>query len=137
MNTFKDLLFKKSYTSLKDDLIEDLINPLLGTAVLYDRAVGFFSSSWLREVSSGLSKFASNGGKARIVTSLKLSSDDWDAIKNGLIEEVINRQVFITIEELKKALEIETLSTLSWMVANEVLIFRDRKSTRLNSSHRT
>ncbi len=124
MNTFKDLLFKKSYTSLKDDLIEDLINPLLGTAVLYDRAVGFFSSSWLREVSSGLSKFASNGGKARIVTSLKLSSDDWDAIKNGLIEEVINRQVFITIEELKKALEIETLSTLSWMVANEVLIFR-------------
>ncbi len=120
---------KKTYSSIDDNLIDDLIVPVLSRSVKYDRAVGFFSSSWLKEVAKGLAIFARFGGKARIVTSVKLSDQDWKAIQDGQnpemhIQTVIDKQVFNTIQELTEAIEIETLATLSWMIAQNILEFR-------------
>src|SRR5574344_1450798 len=102
---FKDLNIKKTYSSIDDNITNDLIIPILSKAKKYDRAVGFFSSSWLKEVASGLAIFAQNGGKARIVTSIKISDEDWQAIQNGNLSEdeitkLIDKQVFGAIDEL-------------------------------------
>jgi hypothetical protein len=45
--------------------------------------VGYFSSGWLREASSGIASFAENGGRARWITSSILYEEDWDAIVKG------------------------------------------------------
>ena len=39
---FKDIAIKNEYRSLIDDVVKDFYIPLLGDAVLYQRAVGFF-----------------------------------------------------------------------------------------------
>ncbi len=128
MDDFKSFSFQRTYSSLHYDLVKELTNPLLKKAKKYDRAVGFFSSSWLREVSNGLANFAGNGGTARIVTSVQLSADDWDAIKKGHEEEeikkVITFQVKNAIAQLEQAIENDTLATLSWMIKEGILQFR-------------
>lgn len=126
---FKDLNIKKTYSSIDDNITNDLIIPILSKAKKYDRAVGFFSSSWLKEVASGLAIFAQNGGKARIVTSIKISDEDWQAIQNGNLSEdeitkLIDKQVFGAIDELTSYIETKTLATLSWMISQEILEFR-------------
>ena len=64
---FQDLTIKKEYRSLLDNVAKDFYIPLLSCATKYQRAVGFFSSSCLVEISKGISELAKNGGKIREV----------------------------------------------------------------------
>lgn len=127
MRNFKDLNLKLSYSSLDSDLMKDLINPILEKSERYDRAVGFFSSTWLKEAATGLSNFACNNGKARIITSIQLSEEDWKSIEDGqqkIVDNIITNSIFSVVEELKNALEYKTLDILSLMVSNNILDFK-------------
>lgn len=129
MTEYRDLDLKRTYTTLNTNIMKDIVDEILKTTVSYDRGVGFFSSSWLKEVAEGLSYFIVNGGKARILTSIHLSQDDWNAIKtsedeNKTIESLINYKVLETTEELKKALEEKTLAILSFLIKEGYLEFR-------------
>ena len=50
----RDIPIKNEYRSLIDDVVKDFYVPLLGNAVLYQRAVGFFSSSALTMIAKGI-----------------------------------------------------------------------------------
>ena len=67
--SLKDHRIKSEYRSLIDHVVQDFYIPLLSEAVLYCRAVGFFSSSSLIEVSKGLGALAKRGGTIRLVAS--------------------------------------------------------------------
>lgn len=41
---FTKLELKKAYRSFRDDFVKDFLKPVLSQSVLYQRAVGFFSS---------------------------------------------------------------------------------------------
>ena len=45
--SFLDLTLKPEYRSRLDDVVNDFYTPVLNEAVMYKRAVGFFSSSCL------------------------------------------------------------------------------------------
>lgn len=79
----KDVELKKEYRSLLDNVVQDFYIPLLKDATLYQRAVGFFSSSSLVEISKGIAAMAEAGGKIQIVASPYLSDEDIEAIKKG------------------------------------------------------
>lgn len=114
-------------TTSTEDLAELFYEPALALAVRYDRGVGFFSSGWLRMVSSGLTQFAANGGQARIITSPILDPRDWEALQRGdaartnptLLDGIIKN-----IDDLADTLEKHTLSALAWMVADNILNFK-------------
>jgi len=109
------------------DLIQDFFVPALVRAVRYDRAVGFFSSGWLRMAAQGMARFAANGGRARWVTSPILSEADWEALQTGSaarIDPVLRDALARNIADLAESLEKETLSALAWMVADEILTFK-------------
>ena len=55
----KDHKVKSEYRSLIDNVVQDFYIPLLKEAVLYRRAVGFFSSCSLVEISKGIAQMAS------------------------------------------------------------------------------
>jgi hypothetical protein len=55
----------------------------LSRSIAYDRGVGYFTSNWLRLAATGLAQLAANGGKARIIASPKLDSDDCAALNQG------------------------------------------------------
>ena len=52
--SFREIDIKSEYRSLIDDVVNDFYVPLLRQAVLYQRAVGFFSSSALVSLSKGI-----------------------------------------------------------------------------------
>ena len=60
---------KTEYRSLIDNVVQDFYVPLLHDAVSYKRAVGFFSSTSLIEISKGIAEMARHGGKIKIVAS--------------------------------------------------------------------
>ena len=96
----KDTL-KESYRT-PDNIVQDFYIPLLSNAKKYDRAVGFFSSSILIELSRGLINLVHNGGKMRLITSPKLQEEDIKAIKDGYNKrEIINKAIMREWKEPK------------------------------------
>jgi len=92
---FKNIIIKNEYRSPDDNVINDFYIPLLKNAVLYKRAVGFFSSSSLIEITKGISGLVKNNGRIQIVASPELSKDDIEAIDKGydLREEIFKTSV--------------------------------------------
>ena len=80
---FKDLTLKKEYRSLLDGVVKEFYIPILGESIIYKRAVGFFSSSALIELSRGICGLIRNGGKIQLVASPRLSAEDISAIEDG------------------------------------------------------
>lgn len=81
---FKDLQnIKQVYNSLSDEIITDFYIPCLERAVVYKRAVGYFSSNILLQISKGLGAFADHHGKMKLLVSPKLEKEDYEAIKKG------------------------------------------------------
>lgn len=120
----KDHVVKSEYRSLIDNVVQDFYIPLLGEAVSYKRAVGFFSSSSLVEISKGIAEMASEGGKIQIVASPYLSDDDIEAIKKGYEDRdrVIEKALISQIEdEPTDYYSIERLNLLASLIANGVM----------------
>lgn len=61
----------------------EFYNRVLPLCKNYSRAVGFFSSTSLIEISRGICSMICNGGKMRLITSPRLSAEDIDAIEKG------------------------------------------------------
>ena len=111
---------KKSYRT-PDNIVGDFYIPLLSRAKFYDRAVGFFSSSILIELSRGLIKLIKNGGKMRLITSPNLSEEDIEAIDNGYasrdeILKKVERAIMQEWKEPKNHIEEERLNFLSHLI---------------------
>lgn len=109
------------------DLIRDFFVPGLAHAVHYDRAVGFFSSAWLRIAAEGMIPFAAKGGRARWITSPVLDGSDWEALQQGVSardDPVVRAALERTLDDLPALFGTETLSALAWLVADGILGFR-------------
>ena len=121
--SFIDLEVKQEYRSLLDNVIKDFYIPVLKQAVLYKRAVGFFSSSALVEMSAGICGLVKNGGKIQLIASPKLSAEDVAAINEGLrrrddvIEEALIRELAAPTGSQAAA----RLNLLSNLIASGVL----------------
>lgn len=115
---FPELGLKETYDSDEDDILEDFYVPVLSHAVRYDRLAGFFSSGSLAAAAKGMAKFLQNGGQMRLVTSVQLSREDHDAIKNGLAnpDEVISSMMRKELE-LADSLQQSCVEGLAWMIA--------------------
>lgn len=116
----KDTL-KESYRT-PDNIVEDFYIPLLSNAKKYDRAVGFFSSSVLIELSKGLINLVKNDGKMRLITSPKLQEQDIQAMKDGYDKrEIIDKAIMREWKEPKNYIEEERLNFLSHMIEDGYL----------------
>lgn len=127
MKSLSSLLLPPMLDTSSGDIIGDFFNPALSCATRYDRGVGFFSASWLRLAASGMATFASNGGRARWVTSPILSEVDWGAMQQGdeaRQNSILKHSLQVSIENLENSLERDTLSALAWMVADGILDFK-------------
>ena len=121
---FKDHKVKSEYRSLIDNVVQDFYIPLLRESVSYKRAVGFFSSSSLVEISKGIAEMASKGGKIQIVASPYLSDEDIEAIKKGYEDrnQIIEKALLIQIaEEPTDYYSMERLNLLASLIADGVM----------------
>jgi len=121
--SFQELDIKNEYRSLLDSVAKDFYIPLLSKAVKYQRAVGFFSSSCLVEISKGISELAKNGGKIQLVASPYLSDEDVEAIKSGyaMRDQVVKDAVRREMTEGKTPFEKARLNLLANLISDGVL----------------
>lgn len=107
--------------------MQDFYIPLLKEAVSYKRAVGFFSSSSLVELTKGIASMEERGGKIQIVASPYLSDEDVKAIKKGYAarEEIIENAVLRQIsDETLDYYSMQRLNLLACLIAQGVLDIR-------------
>jgi len=125
--SLQDCQIKSEYRSLIDNVVQGFYVPLLHEAKTYKRAVGFFSSSSLVEISKGIAEMAKNGGKIQIVASPYLSDDDIEAIKKGYAnrEKVIETALLSQLSEEKlDYFSMERLNLLANLIADGVMDIR-------------
>ena len=60
---FKEINLEDEYKTPRDNITRDFYIPLLEKSKLYQRSVGFFSSSSLIDLSYGLVNLVKNNGK--------------------------------------------------------------------------
>ena len=122
-----DLEIKSEYRSLIDNVVQDFYIPLLKEADSYKRAVGFFSSTALIEISKGIGSMAERGGHIQIVASPYLSDEDLTAIKNGYEEreKIIEGALLRSLsDEHADYYSMQRLNLLASLIADGVLDIR-------------
>ncbi len=119
----KDVEIKNEYRSLLDKVARDFYIPLLQHATSYKRAVGFFSSSILVEISKGISALVKNGGSIQLVASPYLSDDDIEAIRTGyaLRDSIIKSSILRELKDPQTPFEKERLNMLANLIADNIL----------------
>ncbi len=102
----RDIELKPEYRSRLDNVIRDFYNPVLKQAVIYKRAVGFFSSSALLSLTAGICGLIENGGSIQMIASPRLSPEDIEAINDGIRrrDDVIKEALLRELREPKTAL---------------------------------
>ena len=121
--SLRDLKIEEEYRSTQDDIVNEFYIPLLKESISYKRAVGFFSSSSLSEIVSGIKVFAQNGGKIKLIASPKLSEKDIEDIELGyrLRDEVIKENILYQLNNPKDDIERKKLSLLASLIAENIL----------------
>lgn len=119
---FDELNLKMVYRSSNDDIVRDFLIPVLEKAVVYKRAVGFFSSTSLIEITKGLYGLVKNNGKIYIIASPALTEEDIEAIRKGYEKRaIIEKRILESFQEPKDYFEEERLNLLAHLIAKGYL----------------
>jgi len=121
--SFRTLKLKKEYRSLLDNVVAEFYIPVLQESIIYKRAVGFFSSSALVELTRGIAGLVRNDGKILLIASPYLSQDDIRAINEGYRkrDSVIEACLMRSLTEPCNTNEIKRLNLLSNLIASNIL----------------
>jgi len=122
--SLKDIAnIKLTYNSLSDEIVLDFYLPCLKEARVYKRAVGYFSSNILLQISKGLGAFADHKGKMKLLVSPKIDKEDYEAIKNGydarkIVENKVIKDFDFNIDLYQRDKRFEMLS---YMISSGLL----------------
>ena len=116
--SYVDLTILRGYKTNKNDVVKEFYIPVLKQSVLYKRAVGFFSSTALIELSKGISGLVRNGGKIKFIVSPLLTEEDINAISKGYNErKVIELALMREFREPKNSSDEERLNWLATLIS--------------------
>ncbi len=120
---FRELSIDIQYRSDEQDYVRQFLLPVLDQTTIYKRAVGFFSTTSLIELSAGLTGMAKRGGKIQIICSPRLSKEDLEAIDFGYKtrEEVMTGCLERSITEPVNEFEEERLNLMATLIADGTL----------------
>lgn len=116
---FTDLNLLKHYKTYKHNIVKEFYTPVLQESVLYQRSVGFFSSTALIELTKGISGIVKNCGKIQFIVSPYLSQEDVEAIQKGYEKKKIIEQALLReYKEPENYFQEERLNLLSHLIEN-------------------
>lgn len=114
---------KIEYKTLQDEVVRDFYLPCLKEACEYKRAVGFFSSTILLQISQGLSAIASKHGRIKLLISPRLDTEDYKAIENGykIREYVCDKMIRDFDEDVEFYQKEDRFAMLAKLIAENIL----------------
>lgn len=121
--SLRDLIIQDEYRSDRNDLIQNFYIPCLENSIIYNRAVGFFSSTSLAVAARGLTALIRSGGKMQLVASPHLSPEDAEAIATGLRQrdEVIASVILRELNQEFEQIVRDRFACLAWLLSQGVL----------------
>lgn len=110
---------KISYRTDRDDLVNEFYIPCMKRSVLYQRAVGYFTSHGLAYAAAGVAHLIQSGGKIQLIASPQLTTEDIAAIQKGSIarQDVVVTAARRSFAEIQQMLVQERLEALAWMIS--------------------
>jgi superfamily II DNA or RNA helicase len=123
MMNFTQLNIKTDYRSSNDDVVKSFYNPVLSNSILYKRAVGFFSSSSLIELSLGIEGLIKNNGRIQLISSPRLDEKDLEAISKGYLDrnKAIENSLLRSLYAPHNEFEEERLNFISNLICQGYL----------------
>ncbi len=120
--SFRELNLLKHYKTYKNDIVKEFYTPVLEQAVLYQRSVGFFSSTALIELTKGITGLVKNQGKIQFIVSPYLSPEDIEAIEKGYEKKaIIEKALLREMKEPENYFQEERLNLLAHLIENGTL----------------
>jgi superfamily II DNA or RNA helicase len=120
--SLQDIIIKEEYRSFRDDVVNEFYIPVLKESVLYKRAVGFFSSTALIEISKGISGLIRNRGTIKLIVSPVLQAEDVDAITKGYAaKEIVETAIMREFIEPSTKSDEERLNWLATLISQDKL----------------
>ena len=133
--SLKDCSLKNEYRSFRDNIVSDFYVPVLKEAILYQRAVGFFSSSALSLMADGIAGLVKNNGKIEIIASPRLSQEDINEIKKGYsLREIIEKSITRSFDDCISEEEKTKLSYIADLIAHNILDIKIAYLSDLNNN---
>ena len=96
----QDVPLRRRYSSGRHDLAREFFVPCLARSIAYDRAVGYFSSTFYALIDVPLAEFAEHGGHIRLACSPQLSREDIDAIAAGYAERTTGNAILRELDSV-------------------------------------
>ena len=117
---------KSCLDTSEDDLVSALYQPCLHWAERFDRGVGYFTTGWITYNVTGLSDFATRGGKMRLITSPILSDSDIDVIINSDKNDAnayakFEQALLENVKSLENEMRADVLNAFSWMLYDRIV----------------
>lgn len=120
----RDVQIQVRYSS-SQNIAADFFVPCLQASCSYDRAVGYFSSTFYAIIGMPLASFAARGGKMRLVCSPELSPKDIDAIDEGYEDKGIAGALERDLDAMAREPVAKAATTmLATLIAQDVLELR-------------
>ena len=128
MASLSSLALKAAYHKGEDDIAAEFYLPCMNAAAVYDRAVGFFSSTIYTLAWPSLTSFVARGGKMRIVCSPVLLPADIEALDKGYhdkLEATLGERLRAETEQLLRLpYLLKPATVLASLVALGAIDFR-------------
>ena len=129
-----DLSLKREYRSYKNNVVKEFYIPVLKEAILYRRAVGFFTSEALVEISKGISGLIENEGHIQLIISPILNKEDIEAIEQGYnSREIVEKSLLREMKDPQDANDKERLAWISYLISISRLDIKVAFTKKLSS----
>lgn len=137
--SLRDINILREYRSYKNNVVKEFYLPTLKTAKLYQRAVGFFTSEALIEISKGISGLIQNNGRIELIVSPVLSREDIEAIDEGYNQrKIISDAMLREFHEPDSDAAKERLSWMSYLISSgnlEIKVAFTKSNSQLSMYH--
>lgn len=129
-----DLSLKREYRSYKNNVVKEFYIPVLKEAILYRRAVGFFTLEALVEISKGISGLIENEGHIQLIVSPILNKEDIEAIEQGYSSrEIVEKSLLREMKDPQDANDKERLAWISYLISISRLDIKVAFTKKLSS----
>lgn len=119
VGNLRGLQLKITYRSDYDNIVNDFYIPCMRNSILYQRAVGYFTSHGLAYAATGIAHLISQAGKIQLIASPNLTDEDISAINKGYSDrkDIIVSAIKKNFDEITHLLLRKRLEALSWLIA--------------------
>ncbi len=113
---------KLSWSSSKDNLIDNFYRPVLKNAILYQRKAGYFSSTSFIDITREIIELIERKGRIQLITSPNFSSHDKQILEKSISEreKIVSELFMADLHDDPDGIKQNFAKLMAYMLVNEI-----------------